>query len=121
MWLAKVALIMYIFSVGSLFFTYYINTVFPISAVTHNPNTSFSALQTLAGSFSINQQINSSLIFGDFLAGLTVFFNIVTGTTIANAFSIFPFVDASVTLLVQIVFTLSSAMMWIYIVANRSV
>lgn len=121
MWFGKIAIIMYIFSIGSLFFTYYVNTIIPLDPVTHNPNTTFSALQTLAGSFKLNQQINTSLIFGDFLAGLTVLFNIVTGTTIAQAFSVFPFVDASITLLIQIVFSLSSAFLWIYIVANRSV
>lgn len=112
---------MIIFSIGSLFFTYYINLIFPLASVTNNTNTSYTALQTLAGSFSINQQINTSLIFGDFIAGLTVLFNIITGTTIANAFSVFPFVDASITLLIQILFSLSSAFLWIYIVANRSI
>ena len=112
---------MYIFSLGSLFFTYYINLILPLPAVTNNPNTTFTSLQTLAGTFSLNQQINTSLIFGDFIAGLTVLFNIVTGTTIANAFSIFPFVDASITLLIQIMFSLTSAFLWIYIVANRSI
>lgn len=112
---------MIIWSIGSLFFTYYVNLIYPLSSVTNNPNTSFTALQTLAGSFSINQQVNTSLIFGDFIAGLTVLFNIVTGTTIANAFSVFPFVDASITLLIQITFSLTSAFLWIYIVANRSV
>ena len=111
---------MYIWSFGSLFFTYYVNLILPLSSVNANPNTTFQALQTLSAGYSINQQINTSLIFGDFIAGLTVVFNIVTGTTIANAFAIFPFVDASITLLVQLVFTSSSAILWVFIVANRS-
>lgn len=135
MWIGKIAIIMYVFSVGSLFFTYEINQLFPLNAITNAPHTctwgpnltvpfsctSYEGLSALAGSFSINQQVNTSLIFGDFIAGLTVLFGIITGETISNAFSIIPFVDASATLLIRICFTLSSAALWIYIVANRSV
>lgn len=112
---------MYLFSIGSLFFGYYLNTAFQDPTLTANNNITYSALHTLAGSFAINQQVNSALIFGDFIAGLTVLFGILTGATIASAFSIFPFVDASIMMLIQIMFSLSSVFLWIYIVANRSV
>jgi len=104
-----------------MFFTYYVNTIFNDPTINSNNNITYNALKTLAGTFAINQQVNTSLIFGDFIAGLTVLFGILTGATIANAFSIFPFVDASITLLIQITFSLSSVFLWIYIVANRSV
>lgn len=112
---------MYIFSIGCLFSGYYVNQIFQNPALSGNSNITYNALHTLANSFAVNQQVNTSLIFGDFVAGLTVLFGILSGTTIANAFSIFPFVDAGITLLIQIVFSASSLFLWIYIVANRSV
>ena len=121
MWAGKVAIIMYLFSIGCLFGGYYANQVFNNTTLNNNQALTYNSLQTLAGSFNLNQQINTNLIFGDFIAGLTVLFSIVTGTTIASAFSVFPFVGAAEMLLIQITFALSSALLWIYIVSNRSV
>jgi len=112
---------MYLFSLGCLFGGYYANQIFQNTTLNNNQAITFNALQTLASSFNLNQQINTNLIFGDFIAGLTVLFSIVTGTTIAAAFSMFPFVGAAEMLLIQIVFASSSALLWVYIVANRSV
>lgn len=123
MWAGKVAIILYLFSVGTLFFGYYMNTAFNDSQINNaayfggNP---YNAMHTLANTYAINQQINTNLIFGDFFAALTVLFGIVTGTTISGMLTLLPFVDASIQLLVQIVFSLSSVFLWIYIVANRS-
>lgn len=124
MWAGKIAIILYMFSISVLFFGYYLNTYFNNPNITNtqyfggNP---YNALNTLANSYHINQQINTSLIFGDFIAALTVLFGILTGSTISGMTTMLPFVDTSIQLLVQIVFSLSSVLLWIYIVANRSV
>ena len=136
MWFGKVAIIFYIFSVGALFSLYYVNTIFNDPTITNASTTctwglsanqfspfsctSYQALSVLAGTYKINQQVNSSLIFGDFIAGLTVLFGLLTGQTIANMITAIPFFDASWTLFANLMFTFSSVCLWIYIVANRS-
>jgi hypothetical protein len=109
---------MYVFSIGILFFGYEINQIFNDTDI---HSYSYDALTTLAGTFTIDQQINASLIFGDFIAALTLLFGIVTGNTISSAITTIPFVDTTIELLVQIIFSLSSVFLWIYIVANRSI
>lgn len=122
MWLGKVAIICYVFSLFVLFFGYYLNTIFQDPVLTANTNITYNALNTLAASFALNQQINTSLIFGDFIAGLTVLFGILTGGPITELMTLgIPFMDGSIQLLFRIVFALSSVLLWIYIVANRSV
>ena len=125
MWAGKIAIILYLFSVSVLFFGYYLNTYFNNPNITNtqyfggNP---YSAMSTLASSYHINQQINTSLIFGDFIAALTVIFGILTGSTISGMLSLLPWgTDTGISLLVQIVFSFSSVLLWVYIVANRSV
>ena len=117
MWFGKIAIILYVFSVATLFAGYWVNQIF------QNPSLNsltYSAIEALSTKNEIDPGINIDLVFGDFIAGLTVVFGILTGDTIASAFSIFPFVDTAVMLLIRIIFTLASAMLWVYIVANRS-
>lgn len=118
MWLGKIAIIMYLFSIAVLFAGYYANQIFQNPSI---DSASFAALDEIANRNNLDQQINASLIFGDFIAALQVLFGIVTGETIATAFSLFPFVDEAVMLMIRLMFTLSSAFLWIYIVANRSI
>lgn len=112
------------FSVSTLFFGYYLNTYFndaQIVGAAYYGGNPFHAMQTLANTFAVNQQVNTNLIFGDFISGLTVLFGILTGATISGMLSVLPFVDVSIQLLVQIIFSLSSLFLWVYIVSNRSV
>jgi hypothetical protein len=120
MWAGKIAIIMYIWSISMMFMLYYTNTIFKNATIASQGFYTYDALHTLAGTFAIHQQVNASLIFGDFIAALTVLFAIVTGQTISDAFSAFPFIDTSIQLLIQISFSLTSVFLWIYVVANRS-
>lgn len=110
---------MYIFSVFIMFMGYYTNQVFGNTAMAANSSYTYNALHTLASSYSINQSINTSLVFGDFIAGLTVVFGILTGNTISSAIAGAPFVSADILLLIQIIFSLSSVALWVFIVAFR--
>lgn len=112
---------MYVFSIGILFSAYFLNQILNNPVLGANGNITFAALNTLMGSYAINQSINTSLIFGDFIAALTVLFGIVTGSTLSNAFTLIPFVNTSILLLQGILFDLASVFLWIYIVANRSI
>src|SRR5574342_720098 len=108
MWIGKTAIIMYVFSVAILFSAYYLNQVFNNPALGANGNITFSALNTLMGSYSINEGVNAELVFGDFIAALTVLFGVVTGSTLTSAFTLIPFVDTSILLLQGILFDLAS-------------
>lgn len=123
MWLGKIAIICYVFSVFILFFGYYLNAnIFNDPVLNANTNITYNALNTLAASFALNQQINSSLIFGDFVNGMIVLFGVLTGGPITELMTLgIPFMDGSIQLLFRVIFALSSVFLWIYIVANRSV
>ena len=118
MWLGKIAIIMYLFSVGLLFSGYFIDQAYGLDLFT---GVTYDALDAIANKQVINQEISVDLIFGDFIAGVRVVFGIVTGDTIAQAFSLIPSFDEVWLLLVRIVFTLSSAMLWVFIVTGRSI
>jgi hypothetical protein len=100
---------------------YFANTFFNNTAIATQGSYTYDSLKTLASTFSVNQQINTNLIFGDFLAALKLIFSIVTGTTIAEAFRGLPYFSDSLQLLTSIVFSISSVFLWVYIVANRSI
>ena len=124
MWYGKIAIIMFLFSVGMLFAGYYLNTIFNNANLNANTNVSYNAINTLANSFHLNQGVNSSLIFGDFIAALTVLFDPTTGIlfggTITSAFSLVPYIDFSLQLLIRIIWASSQVFLWLYVVANRS-
>ena len=121
MWLGKIAIIMYMFSFGILFFGYYLNQIFQLPALSSNNSMTYSALSSLVGSYTISQEINASLIFGDFIAALTVLFGLLSGNILDTAFHSIPFMDASILLLQTAMFDIASVFLWIYIVSNRSV
>lgn len=121
MYFGKIAIIMYIFSIAILFSSYYMNQIFNDPILGGNDNITFTALNTLMGSFSINSQINANLIFGDFISALVVLFGIVTGSTLNHAFQLIPFANTSILLLQGLLFDLASVFLWIFIVANRSI
>lgn len=117
MWFGKIAIIMYIFSTSLLFAGYYLDETFNednFSGVT------YAALDTLANKNNVDQEISAELIFGDFIAGVQVLFGIVTGDTLTDAFHLLPGVDASMDLFIRLIFTLSSALLWVFVVTGRS-
>lgn len=117
MWLGKIAIIMYMFSIALLFSGYFLDQAYGLSLFT---GVTFDALDEIASKNVVNQEISIDLIFGDFIAGVKVVFGIITGDTIAQAFSLIPNFDETWMLLVRLAFTLSSAMLWVFIVTGRS-
>lgn len=116
--MGKVAIIMYLFSIGILFFGYYIDYAFGLNLWT---GVTFDTLDALATKNAVDTTISVDLIFGDFIAGVQVLFGIVTGDTVSQAFGMIPGFQEVWMILVRIVFTLSSALLWIFIVTGRSV
>src|SRR6478736_5984662 len=100
MWYGKISIIMYIFSLGLLFSSYYINQVFNDPVVSQS--VTFTSLQSIMGTFQPNTQINSALIFGDFINTWTLLGGLITGSVFTSSLTIISntgFADLSVGLL----------------------
>ncbi|QDI74083.1 hypothetical protein [Nitrosopumilus spindle-shaped virus] len=117
MWFGKIAIIMYIFSTALLFSGYYLDIVFNEDNFN---NATYAALDALANKNNIDQTLSADLIFGDFIAGVKVLFGIVTGDTLTDAFHLLPNFSAEWDLLIRLIFTLSSALLWVFVVTGRS-
>lgn len=117
MWFGKIAIIMYLFSVSLLFSGYFIDQAYGLNLFT---GITFDSLDDLASKNAVDEEISIDLVFGDFVAGVRVVFGIVTGDTIAQAFALIPSFNETFMLLVRIIFSLSSAMLWVFIVTGRS-
>lgn len=115
--MGKIAIIMYAFAIGLLFAGYYVDLTFGEDMFT---GVTYDSLDAIANKNEVNANVSADLIFGDFIAGVQVLFGIITGDTIAQAFALLPNFLEVWTLLVRIVFTLSSALLWIYIITGRS-
>ena len=125
MWYGKLSIIMFLLSFSLLFGMYYINTLYNVPAISQNWG--LAQVQKLATSWSSVSNLNGgnspnpALIFGDFIVGLTVLLNILAGGGVTTILQGIPGVDNSVFLLVQILYGSSTVMLWIYVVAFRSV
>lgn len=115
--MAKIPIIMYIFTASFTFSGFYIDYAFGLdlfSGFTQD------ALEELIIP-TIDEEINIILIFGDFIAGLKVVFGILSGIAITDALSSLPNYDSLVwNLIVGIIYTTTSALLWVYIVTGRS-
>lgn len=124
MWYGKVALIMVLFSFATLFMMFYVNTYFNNAAISANWN--LAAVQNLATTFhtltnlNAGQNPNPALIFGDFLVGATVLFSILSGGGVTTILQGIPFFDGNMLFLVQILYGSSCGVLWVYVIANRS-
>lgn len=107
---------MYIFSISLTFGGYYIDQASGLSLFN---SATYTALNDIMSRNEIDEDISIDLIFGDFIAGVRVLFGIVTGETISDAFSMLPNFNETWMLAVRLLFTTSSAFLWIYIVAGR--
>lgn len=125
---------MYFFSFGILFFTYYLNQIFNdsilgnISSASCSPNTptnssyTYCAVNALVSQHAdVSVQPDPSLYLGDFINGLKIVFGLVTGDVINSAFHKLPFMDTGTLLLATAMFDFASALLFVYILANRSV
>ncbi len=130
--LGNVAIMMYLFSIGMVFFGYYVNELFPTTTLTEattnmtGTKTHTFTSETLDGlknnyQATIQQQPNPLLIFGDFITGLKIIFSIVSGIAIGDALvtSGIPFVDFHVQVLIALIFSVSSFFLWLHILTGR--
>lgn len=116
MWLGKLAVILYIFSIGVTFMGYYLDSTLNTGLFS---GATFEALDDLATRNEVNTTPNIDLIFGDFLAGATVLFGILTAENLAQVFGMLPSFTEPWYILVRILFTLSTAFLWINIITGR--
>lgn len=124
MWYGKVALILVLFSFATLFMMFYVNTYFNNAAIASNWN--LTAVKNLATTFSAltnlnaGQSPNPALLFGDFLVGATVLFSVLSGGGVTTILQGVPFFDGNMLLLVQILYGSACGILWVYVIANRS-
>lgn len=115
--MGKIAIIMYVFSLGLLFSGFLIDEMYGQNLFV---GVTYDSLDEIASKNVVDEEISVDLIFGDFVAGVRVVFGIVTGDTIAQAFALIPSFSEAWMLLVRLIFTISSAMLWVFIVTGRS-
>ena len=115
--MGKIAIIMYVFATALLFSGYYLDLSFCENLWT---GATYDALDSIANKNNIEESVSTELIFGDFIAGVQVLFGIVTGDTITSALHLLPNFSSEWDLVVRLIFTFSSAMLWIYVITGRS-
>lgn len=131
MWLGKVAIIMFIFNFCVLYGMYFGNQIW------NNPNISSNWNEQLVNQTSVKlgsltnlnngKSPDPELVFGDFLIGVTVAFNVLAsvasafvGGGLASMLLGIPGFNISMSYIVQIIYGASSALLWVYIVSFRS-
>lgn len=140
MWIGKIALILYVFSFGLLFFTYFVNnSIFadPViaNAQIHDPtlpadqttNLTYDSLDHIVRSFSFNQTPDPALIFGDFLSAFKLIFGLMTGSVftdslhLMNVSGAIPVLDSiALGIVMGAMFDLATALLLLYILSGRS-
>lgn len=117
MWLGKVSVIMYLFSISLIFSGYYIDQVFGQNLFEDSTS---QALEELISNNNVeDEQITIELIFGDFIAGVRVVFGIMTGDVLTNAFESLPNFNYEYSLIARILFTTSTAFLWVNLITGR--
>ena len=122
MWMGKMGLIMYTFSLVGMVTAGWLNAeIFHNSTLNGNNDIAYSTLNTLFGTFNLNPSVNSNLIFGDFITVLHLIAGVLTGAGVSQFLNVFPFVDTWIHLLVQgLFFGYPAFLLIMYIVGNRS-
>lgn len=113
---------MFMFSISLLFSTYYLNQIFNDPVI--NSSATYASLQTIMGTFTFNQQINTNLIFGDFISVFTLLGSLMSGSVFTTSLTIIQssgFADISVGLLMGLLFDSATLFLLLYIVSNRSI
>ncbi len=122
MWYGKLSIILFVFSLGILFSSYYLNQIFNDPVI--SASATYTSLQTIMGTFAFNQQINTNLIFGDFVSVFTLLGSLMSGSVFTSSLHLIQnsgFADVSVGLLMGLLFDSASLFLLLYIVSNRSV
>lgn len=122
MWYGKISIILFVFSIATLFMTYYVNQIFNDPFLSNSAT--YSSLSSIMGTFKFNQQINTNLIFGDFISVFQLLGSLMSGSIFTSSLTIIQssgFADLSVGLLMGILFDSATLFLLLYIVSNRSV
>lgn len=122
MWYGKISIILFVFSLGILFSSYYLNQIFNDPVL--SSSATYTSLNTIMGTFSFNQQINTNLIFGDFISAFTLLGSLMSGSVFTTSLTIIQssgFADLSVGLLMGLLFDSASLFLLLYIISNRSI
>jgi len=117
MWLGKVSIIFYIFSISLTFSGYYVDQVFGLSLFS---GTSSDDLESIITHNDITDTtISAELIFGDFVTGVRVLFGIMTGQILTDALDSLPSFNDTWFYGIRIFFTTSTAFLWINLITGR--
>ena len=107
---------MYIFSISLTFSGYYVDQVFGTSLFPITEDD----LDTLTERHNIaDETISAELIFGDFITGIRVVFGILTGQSITNALNLLPNVNMAWHYIAGLIFSVSTAFLWLNILTGR--
>lgn len=116
MWLGKVSVIMYIFSICLTFSGYYVEQVFALGLFTQTTDD----LNSLINKNDITDtSVSAELIFGDFITGVRVLFGIMTGATITDALRTLPGISDAWLYGIRILFVTSTAFLWVNLITGR--
>lgn len=119
-------MIMIIFSFAVTFSMYFVSLAFPGSDEASQAEWNASRISSLRTGLSDLQNLNNNtnpnpaLLFGDFLVGVKVLFNMFTLGDITNLLTNFPFWNDNMNILIQIMYGSACVVLWVYVVANRS-
>ena len=117
MWIAKIALILYVLSVAMLFSGAYIDETYGTDLFT---GTTFDSVDEIAATFKLDTDFSAEMIFGDFIAGLKVLGGLLTGEVITDAFALIPGFNIYWLLLIRLLFSLSTLLFMLYLATGRS-
>lgn len=113
---------MWIFSLAILFSSYYINQIF--NDPTLSQSATYTSLNTLMGTFAFTGNINTNLIFGDFISVFTLLGSLMSGSIFTSSFTIIQnsgYADVSVGLLMGLMFDSGTLFLLMYIISFRSI
>lgn len=127
MWFGKVGLIMWIFSFAILFSTGYLNQIFADPWITNN--VTYNSINSTLPSLKFNLDVNSGLIFGDFINTFKFLGNLITGGYFTQVFGNggligqtgFGGIDQWFSLLLALMFDAGTLFFLLYIISNRSI
>jgi len=128
MWYGKISIILYVFSLAILFSTYFFNQIFNDPAL--SASVSEKGLEGLMKTtYSFNQTVNTSFLFGDFYNTYLVLEGLFTGGIFQQVFSEGGVLDQSgltvaniyLQILMGLLFDSATVFFILYIISNRSI
>ena len=130
MWYGKLSIITFLFCILTLFSTYYLNQVFQDPYI--SSSTTYTSVSALLVQFGTPQTPNAQLVFGDFISAFNLLSQLFAGGIVSSVFGDsshagllsgtgFGGIDASLTLLVSLLFDSSTLFLLLYIISFRSI